>query len=314
MTMRKIILIAPIFTVLFISGYAQSVNLTVNLTEGFRYNTETTVNLTVEQEFMGILYNTQMDIVTVIQMQVQGIDADSNYILSASYQKMDIRVSSLLINMEVSTESVIRGDSLSNLLKALRGKEFKILLSRKGEIFDIIGLDEMINETILSGSLQEEQKIEFTRNLIQSLGKDAVLDNYRSIRSFYPDNPVKAHDQWDYHMNVIKSGIPMELNSNIRLKEITKEMAILGSEGRINSQNLKNEKNPAVLPSPVYYLLGNEISENKIDIRTGLLMESIVSQNITGTIKTPSEENNDQEMMIPFKIISRSTMLSTALQ
>jgi len=299
---------------LFTSSYTQSIFLRVILPEGFGYTTETTVNLTVEQEFMGIRYNTQMDINTLMQLKVQGIDADNNYLLSASYKRMDIRVSSLLINMQVNTESIIPGDSLSSLLRSLKGKEFKVILSGKGEFLNIIGLDEMISETILTGNENDSEKIEFNRNLIQTLGKEAFLDNYRSISTLYPDIPVKEQDQWKTALNIIKSGIPMEINSSVRLKEITRDIAVLFSEGRIKTLNEKILNNQENKPTPVYYLIGNEISENKIDRKTGLLLESIASQNITGTIKTPATEENAEEMVIPFKIISRISMASAPEQ
>jgi hypothetical protein len=278
------------------------------LPEGYSYYTETTVNLTVEQEFMGIRYNTQMDINTLLKFKVHGIDSDSNYILAASYQRMDIRVSSLLINMEVSTESILPGDSLSGLLRLIRGKDFKILLSGKGEFINIIGLDEMISETILSGNENDSEKIEFNRNLIQTLGKEALLDNYRSIGTFYTDSPIKDQDNWKVVLNIVKSGIPMELNSNILIKEMTSEIIVLFSEGKIISLHENRENISADPKMPDYYLVGNEISENKFDRKTGLLLESIASQNITGTIKTPVSEENAEEMMIPFKIISRISM------
>jgi hypothetical protein len=285
--------------------------LSVNLPVGYSFNTETIVSLIVEQEFMGIQYNTQMETGSLMNMKVNGIDADSNYILTASYQRMNIRVTSLLINMEVNSETSVKGDSLSSILQLLKGKEFRVLLNRKGEISDIIGLDEMITSTTLSTSLQDEQKFEFTRNLIQSIGKEALLDNYRGNKAFYPDYDVKASSQWDFPMIMIKNGIPMELNSHIRLKEINRNMAILVSEGRISSQSKPADNAMNLQPNQNYYLIGNEVSEIKIDTRTGLIRESIVSQNITGSIKTPSEETPSQEMTIPFKIISRSSIITS---
>jgi hypothetical protein len=306
--MKHLILMALILAVLFNSGYSQGIMLAVNLSEGCRFKTETTVNMVVEQEFMGIRYNTQMDISTLMHMQVLGLDIDSNYIITASYQKMNIHVTSLLINMEVSTESTASGDSLSIILRTLLGKEFKIFLSAKNEISDITGLDEMLSETIKSCKLPIEQKDEFARNLIQSLGKDAVLDKYRANRSFYPDFRVKAPAQWDFQMNLVKSGIPMVLYSQIRLKSINRNIALMVTEGTIKAQNQKEEQN--LIPS-INNLGGTEVSEIKMDIKTGVILESTVSQNVSGSIRTPSENTNDQGNIIPFKMNSRISILTS---
>jgi len=130
--MNKIILTILFSAAFLISGFSQGIKLSLQLPEGYRFTTETSVNLIVEQEFMGIRYNTQMEIATVLHLQVNGMDSDTSYVLSASYQKMDIRVSSILINMEVSTEWKNSQDSLSSVLRSMLGKEFSILLSDKG--------------------------------------------------------------------------------------------------------------------------------------------------------------------------------------
>lgn len=312
--MRITVLTVLLLLVFSLSGFSQGIRLAINIPVGYRFNTEASVDLGVEQEFMGIRYNTQMEIITLMSLAVKGVDADSNYILSASYQKMNIRVTSVLINMEVSSESLNPVDSLSLILRNLRGKEFRIILNRKGEIIDIAGLDEMIREITLSSGLPTSQKIEFTQNLIQSLGKEALQDNYRSNSSFYPDHNVKEMDQWEFGLTIMKNGIPMMLNSDIRLKDISKNKGILVSEGRISSQRNYLDQGSILSPDQTYYLTGSEVSEIKIDLKTGLILESIVSQNVTGSIKTVSEENKDQVILIPFKISSRSTILTSPVK
>jgi len=308
----KILLLFVFLRVFLLShGYSQTLNLALNLPEGYRFNTETTVNMIVEQEFMGIRYNTQMDIVTLLQMEVRELTPDSNYILSASYEKMDIRVSSILINMEVSSETTFSGDSLSGILKLLRGKEFEIEMSHKSEISDIRGIDELIIETVGSGSLPEDQKAEFTRNLIQSIGKEAIQDNYRSNASFYPGKSIKTRDQWETGMNLVKSGIPMYMNSRIRIKEIKGNEAILTAESKLVPQKPGSRESIDAAENQFYNFSGNEVSEKRMDTRTGLILESIISQNIAGTIRTPSPEEGGEEIVIPFKIISRSSILNS---
>jgi hypothetical protein len=312
--MKITVLTVLLLPFIFLNGYSQGIRLAINLPEGYRFNTEASVDLSIEQEFMGIRYNTQMEINTLMLLEVTGIDADSNYILSAIYQRMNIRVISVLVNMEVSSESLNPADSLSLIIRNLRGKEFRIILNRKGEMVDITGLDELIREISFSSNLPNEQKIEFTQNLIQSLGKEALQDNYRSNSSFYPDQNVKETDQWEFGLTIMKNGIPMRLNSHIKLKDISKNKAILVSEGRISSQRNYIDQSSILSPDQTYYLTGSEVSEVKIDLKTGLILESIVSQNITGSIKTASEEDKTQEILIPFKITSRSTILTTPVK
>jgi hypothetical protein len=294
-----------------ISCFSQGNLFSINLPLGYGYSTESTVNFFIEQEFMGIRYNTKMEVNNKMNFKVLGLDADSNYIISGSYQRMDIHVSSLLINMEVNSESTLPGDSLSIILHSMTGKEFRILLSRKGIISDVSGLDEFITETISSSDLPKEQKSEFTRNLIQSLGEDVLLDSYGSNQSFYPGYPVAPPAEWNYICNLSKSGIPLELNSVVRLKSNSRNISIMISEGKIGPQNIKKDEDN---PGNVNNVTGNEVSEIKMDIKTGLIVENITSQNISGTLRTPSETGNAEENLIPFKIASRRTTQLTPLR
>ncbi len=302
-----------ILNIIFINSVAftQGPGLEVNLPEDYGFKTEINGNLVVEQEFMGIRYNTQMEINSVLNLQVLGLDSISDYILEASYEIMNIRVTSILVNMEVNSEIFTPGDSLSSSLHALKGKKFQMRMSRKGEMTEISGLDEMISETISKSHLPAGQKSEFTRNLIQTVGKEALMDNYRSNRSFYPDHFSWNSGHWDFKMDIIKSGIPMELNSQISIKENSKKLILLSSDGRISLQSDMKPSADTQAPDLVNKLSGSEIAEVKIEPKTGLILESVVSQNIRGSILPPGEEKDEQESLIPFKIISRIQVITT---
>ena len=309
--MKRFFLFLLLPTILFKISVAQDIRLSLNLPVGYSFITETTQTFIVEQEFMGIQYNTQMETGSTIHFQVKSINKDSSYNLDCSYQKMNIRVSSMLINMEVNSETTFSGDSLSAALMLLKNKVFRIKMNTKGVIEDIYGLDELITEIAKASKLPEEQAFEFNRNLIQSLGKEALLDNYKSNSAFYPELSHKLNDKWSFEIDMIKNGIPMKLSSQIRLKELSKSTAIYVSEGRLNSQNPSTEKPQS---DQSFYLVGNEFSEVKINSKNGLIRESIISQNITGTIKTPPTDSTSRETFIPFKVVSRNTMITNTLK
>ena len=309
--MKKVLLLALILRLIPLSVYSQSLRLSVNLPIGCSFNTESSLDLFVEQEFMGIRYNTKMVVNTLLYMEVQSLDADSNYLISASYRKMNIHVTGLLVNMEVNSVSNIPGDSLSLVLGLLQGKEFKILFSNTGRILNIFGLDDIISKTINSSSLPEDQKPEFTRNLVQSIGEEVLLDQYSVYRNFYPASPVIPLARWEYKFDVLKSGIPMLINTQIKLKSVSGNLAFMISEGTISPQKALEADDE--FTGSVNNISGNEVSEITMDIKTGLILEDIVSQNISGVLKTPTTEENSATN-IPFKIISRRTAHIIALE
>jgi hypothetical protein len=289
---------------LFFGLGAQSPWNGISLPPDYRFNTETFINLIIEQEFMGIRYSTQMDVHTLMNERVKGINPDSSYIISASYRKMDISVTSILVTMEVNSESISPGDSLSVLLRSITDKEFTIIMSRHGEILEINGLDSLIAASASSGHLAPQPQQEFTMNLIQSIGEEAVIDNYRSNPAFYPGRTVKPKDQWNYETGIVKSGIPMLTDSRVRFKEAGRDMAFLTSEARLSALKSTEEAEE----TPGYEIKGTEICEKKIDNGTGLMLESVNSLNIEGMINTPSKENPGQTDQMPFSINSRCTI------
>lgn len=309
--MKHFFLLILFSVCLFTISIAQDIKLVLDLPVGYSFSTETSQNFIVEQEFMGIQYNTQMETGSTINYQVKSINKDSSYNLNCSYQKMNIRVSSMLINMEVNSETTFSGDSLSAILLLLKNQVFQVKMSNKGVIEEISGLDELITETAKKSNLPEEQELEFIRNLIQSLGKEALLDNYRSNHAFYPKGRHFLYDKWNFEIDMVKNGIPMKLSSQVKLKELSKSTAVLVSEGRINSQIPNKEQLPA---DQSFYLVGNEVAEVKINTKNGLMRESIISQNITGTIKTLPSDSTAQESFIPFKVVSRNTMITNPLK
>jgi hypothetical protein len=295
---------------LFIKLGAQAPWQGISLPAGFRFNTETFINLIIEQEFMGIRYSTQMDVHTLMNERVKGMNPDSSYIISASYRKMDISVTSILINMEVNSESLTPGDSLSLLLRSMTDKEFTIILSRRGEILGITGLDSLITASAAAGSLAPQPQQEFAMNLVQSIGEEAVKDNYRSNSAFYPGRAVRPKDQWNYQTSIIKSGIPMMTDSRVRLKDLSRDLIFLTSEARLSALN----SNGNAEGSPGYEIKGTEICEKKIDNNTGLILESVSSVNIEGMINTPSKESPEQTDQMPFSINSRCTIRCSRLK
>lgn len=288
--------------------YSQGILLKLNLSKGYQFETETMVNLMVEQEFMGIRYNTMMDINTEQKFRVDYYDVDSNIVFISSYIRTKISVSSLLVNMEVNSESGNSSDSLSSVLSSICGKDFRIVMNRKGEIIRILGLNEIIENTVTESNLKVDQKEEFARNLVQSLGEEALMENYNTNRVFYPDFPVESGDSWQLNQTFVRSGIPMDLNAWIHFRGFNKGVATLKSEGSITSRNFKESSGKSMNPGNPYRISGNEISDKKIDIKTGLILESIVSQNISGSIITKSPDDLQQDITVPFRLISRCSI------
>ncbi|MCB8998510.1 MAG: hypothetical protein H6540_00380 [Bacteroidales bacterium] len=306
--MRFIILTGILSLFIYLTAFPQKVQTGLFLSDDFRFTTETSVNLNVEQEFMGIRYNTQMEINYLLSLKNTGRDVDSNYVLQAKYRKIDIEVSSMMVNMKVSTEAYLPSDTLSKILSTIINKDFIVILTQQSQILSVEGLDELISNAIENSQLTAEGKTEFKQNLIQSLGEQALADNYCTYPSLYPARELRAPDYWSCKLQIVKSGIPMELNTNVNLTEMNRNYALFLSEGKLTTPKVQSSESDKT----GFRLFGTEISEIKMNVHTGLILKSIVSQNISGAVKNPADPNPAEDEWIPFKINSRITSETTA--
>jgi hypothetical protein len=311
--MKKSIILAVLLGFLTKNLQSQFAINGIKLNPGDEFTTETLINQNIEQEFMGIRYSTQMNTLTICEMKVKSLTDENEYMLTTRFNKIKITISGYLINIELSTEETNKKDTITNLLKQLLNKDFTIYMDPKGVIREISGLNDMIKSVISSSKLNEERKNEFYINLVQSIGDEAFKDNFNTFPVGYPESEVKPGSEWDSRLSFSKTGIPLTLDAHVNFKGISGGMALIYSTGRIISGKADSILNHNPDENKFIRVNGNDVSEWHIDLKTGLITESIVSQNINGSFQSEEEElSGDTE--IPFKISSRTTINTSLIK
>jgi hypothetical protein len=289
--------------------HAQKVKISLNLKHGLTFQTELSSSISFMQEFMGINYTTDTKISNVVNIKVNDIVNSSDYSCIANYSQMEFAMKSLLMDLDMSSQSRDTTNPMNIMMRSLVNNNFIQIVSSKGYIREIRGLDELILQKLEKIALVDEQKDEFKRNFLESFGEKAIKENNLQNSVFYSDSLVGAGDSWFRSMTISPYGIPMHLLLDVKLKEVSESYAIFITEGILAARK-NNDTNSHVEPYLSYDLAGTQISEVRINLHTGIIENSITTQFIHGKVSTPDNNSPGKYIEIPLKIKSRSTLIS----
>jgi len=298
-----IILIFPHFPV-----QAQKITINFKPEPGFSYQTELSSSINFIQEFMGISYTTSTKINLVIDNEVSFFAEESGYQIKSKYARIDFSMKGHMLDLEMSSLSEDTTNPMNIMMRSLIGQQFIQYISYQAELLAIDGLEELINHQLDKLNLQEEQKKEFGRNFHDSFGEEAIRENISRNIIYYPADAVQAGDDWFRSLTIRPYGIPMHLLINVKLKELTEGTAVFISEGTLAAR--RNDISPNVKTDPSYDLAGTHISEVRINLKNGLIMNSITTQFIHGKVNTPDPNFPDKSIEIPLRIESRYTCIT----
>jgi hypothetical protein len=292
----------------FLHSPAQKVKIALNLNQDFSWQTELSSSISFTQEFMGIIYTTDTKISNVFNTKVTGT-SNSSYNCIANYSQMEFFMKSLLMDLDMSSESADTTNPMNIMMRSIVNNDFRQILSKDGTVREIQGLDLLISENLKKIHLEEEQKEEFKKNFLDSFGEKAIMENNLQNSVLYSDSLVSAGDKWFRSMTISPYGIPMHLLLDIKLKEVANGNAIFITEGMLAAR-MNSEANGRSEQTPSYDLSGSQVSEIKINLKNGIIEKSITTQYIQGKVSAPDNNAQGKYIEIPLKIVSRSTITS----
>lgn len=297
----------PILLFFGLSLQAQKVLIRLKLQPGSSYRTELTRSVSFIQEFMGISYTTDTRITSVLNTEVTGFSTETGYEMKSGYSLIDFIMKAHMLDIDMSSLSGDTANPMNRMMKSLVGQNFTQLITEKNEFSAISGLDELIDLQIDQLNMPEEQRKEFEKNFLDSFGEKAIREYGIQNYVFYPDDSVSAGDDWFRSLIISPYSIPMHLLVDVKLKEITGDLAVFISEGTLAARKTDLPRGPGDPAS--YDLAGTQVSEVKINLKNGLIVNSISSQFINGKVNTYDPDFPGQVIEIPLRIKSRTVMV-----
>jgi hypothetical protein len=245
----------------------KSVTLSYKLSKGQQYNLTIKNNQTISMEMMEQSMTLKQISETVQEIIVAEIDEQENIKLDLTYRKMKLNQNAM--GMEINYDSEKPGESSNPVVQQVEST-----------------LNELIGKT---ASLEIDRYGNAIRNSMSE-----ILDNNQSFAGFetgmlnvYPEKPVAVGETWIVKMKPDPQS-DFLINLTYKLEELKDKSAVVSFEGTIEGTEIRGQK--AVLA-------GSMTGSSKVDVRSGWVMTSTISQSI-------EMEMEQEGMKIPMKMNS----------
>lgn len=292
--------------VLFTACSAQEDGLSLNLKKGETFKQNTKSEMTIVQEINGQDMEINMTLDGNMNFEVKDIIKDK-YHMDVWFAEMAMSMKTPQGTMEFGSDNPRENDMMSQTFAAMTGKKFQMILLSSGKVEEIKNLDTLWKQVIdKQEQLNEMQKRQLQMQIMQSYGDEAMIGSIESALAIYPDKAVKQGDEWSVETNM-ESGFSATLTTNYEYVEKHADYALIRGEGTIQS----NDKDAYVQSNGMpmkYDLTGTMNSEVKIDKETGWIIESVITQDISGKAHIKANEQMPTDMEIPMEIKSKTTI------
>ena len=305
--MKKYIFILFLSISTGFSLVSQTFNLSYDLKKGDQFVTDFLSEISIKQTVMGIEQNVGMNMESRFLQKVKEIDQNSDYELSVEYQKMFMQISSTFFSLEMDTEKKNQDDVLSNIIKRALHRPMKFIISPKGEIKEISGTENLINDLFEDTEIEEDQKEQIRQLLISNMGEESMKQNFSLFHCLYPAKPVRLSETWDISYRTTQADMTLEFSGKGKLVEVTPRTFLVRVEGMLTTINLSLQEGGDQL----FLLRGLQVSEIVIDRKSGWPIQSTANQDVSGLLYIQTNGDEEDRMEIPMQMKMRMNTKST---
>lgn len=275
-------------SIILTSIQAQSIDLSFKLEKGEEYKHITSTKSTVAQNMMGQDINMTMTVNGVTSFLVKDITND-NYEMDATYDKLSMTIEIPQGEQSYSSEVSDVNDQVSSLLSEIKGKTIEVVMSKTGKVKEVRNtkvLEQTINESF--EQLPEGERAQVKAQVMETFGDETIKRNMESVSGIYPDKPVKEGDKWIIDTN-IDGDVKIKLSTEYELVDFTSEYALI--KGNATIEPLDSET-ASMIPMN-FEFSGSQMSELKVDINTGWIIDAKITQEIEGEVVMNMGENQE---------------------
>lgn len=286
--MKKILfLIIVLFTNLFMLT-AQEVELSFNPAKGATYTYSYDIKQTIDQQVMGMDIQTLQNISMVYTMAVLNKSKET---VRVEFEYKDIFYE--LVNPSL----VVRYDSnnpienpnqmeetMAKMYNCLIGRTFEAVIALNGTVESLTGMDEVIDDMLLSMNLEEGQAAGIEDMLRKQMSNEALKKEFEQSLKIYPEGKVKAGDRWTLDHTVDIADIKLYSANQYELSRIDKKEVVLSVESVIDSPGENGLK-------------GTQTGVSYLDRKTGMPKKATLYQDVKGEVTLYG-------MTIPMKVLS----------
>ena len=292
---------ALIFGVVFISTCeAQQIELKLNLEKDRVYKQVSSSKVDIAQDING----QQL----IIGMNIRGTMAYLVKLVNESFYEMEVQYENLRIDMELpqvslSFDSEKPGDIMSQMLGELKNKPFHVSMNKNGKVHEVKNLEGLF-ATLFDKfpNIPADQREQIKAQLMKAYGPEAFKGNIEMVTAIFPDHAISKGDKWHIETK-LESGMSANVSTTYEYQGENDNNRLVRGESKITTadKDAYVESNGMRLK---YDLNGTMISDIKIDLISGWILEANITQELKGDAYVKENEKMPQGMKIPMTMKS----------
>jgi hypothetical protein len=213
------------------------------------------------------------------------IDTDSlgNYLLGLSFNKIHIyqKKADQESDIDASTDAEAT-DPTSKTLHQLLNTNIEAKITKAGEIDSVIGYQAMVDQILTEESnLSFDAKETLRQQCNKMIEDNLIKKNMKQLLNFFPDSAIHVGDKWKM-LSKEDGDIPFTVKNIFKLQSIEDGIATIESTGELLSDSTASSILGYSLSTS---LKGEEKGMYELDITTGMLTNSEVYSNISGSLQ-----------------------------
>jgi hypothetical protein len=187
----------------------------------------------------------------------------------------------------------------------MMNKHFTVKMSPNGEIIEVSGTDKMMEDALSAVNGVDESQIAMMKESLKQFGgKDALKGSLEMSLRCLPEKPVNIGDSWTSQVELI-SALSAVVNTTWKLSDRKAGVATLEGKSTLKSKENGPSQNISGIPIK-YNIQGEQQILSKIDEKTGWIIESTVSQEISGEMEMDLSAQGSGIQKAPIKIKSKT--------
>lgn len=273
----------------------KSDRILIKLIKGQKYTQHMVTKTSTTQTIMG--KETTSSSISDVVCKYKIVDvSDSIYTLKVTYESMSAKI------IKDGDSTTATKNSMLPILHALKGKSYQIKMSNTGNIIETIGADSLMAD--LSKKLPG-----LAKQFSDSYGDKASKQKAALGMNMYPQKAVKEGDSWTVTRQGENNIMSPQIDATYKLDKITGSEYLISGKLKIRIVSGDSSK-PSSVPMQ-FDMTGAMNSISKIDKRTGLVTETKIDQDITGTLKMKEGATALGGTTIPMHIKSEIVIINS---
>ncbi len=280
-----------------------TVDLQFNPAVGSKYRIEMTTDQNIEQEMQGQKMEVKNLSDYSMLYEINKADGD-NKVMKMTFERMKSVQKAMGREMVMDSDNIDTTDPGSKIIGAVKGAAFEMVITKKGEVKSINGMDALMQKMISSAGedLPAEVKAQMAEGIKAMMNDDMLKGLAEQSFKIFPDKAVKPGDNWTSKIET-KSFLDMVTETTYTLKKVENGIATLDIKSTITPLGKEKMVNGTKVEMSVN---GTQTGTMELEVATGMTLSSNIIQKIDSKMKAEGTE-------IPIKVNGTTTIKTTKL-